>query len=462
MTTVKISGKVQRVRFAGQDGFAIVDVVDNHGKKHTCKGTFFDVGPESLVEIEGEEKNDPRWGPQIHVLTCKATPPTGKDGAAIYLSEAPGITEAVARRIVEALGDEVWAVIAGNGPALAAIKGVGEAKAKDLSAWYVARGALRDAFVALAGWGLNRRACRAVIALYAERTLEVVNENPWKLAETVDGVGFKTADSIALKIGKGFSCVERARAGVLHHLAEDEREGHTFAEHPELLQRVASELPIAIDLVKQALTQLAVDRAIVFCDVRKGEREVRLVYRMSMFVAERAVADDLVRRALGVDAPAGRRLVVEDEPTAKKEEPAEPGDTSFDFGENAPEPAVESKPPLDALPLPVAPSIALARTEAERTGTRELHLTRGGWVEVSVPSGESAMSIRETNGDSTVIATTPDAALLKELLAKFPRYTGAETKGKSANYEPPKEREEPPPIGDADIERYAQRKGARR
>lgn len=339
---MKLKGKVVRVKHASADGFAIIDVEDDRGKKWTCKGTAHDVGPDSLVEIEGDLDVDPKWGPQVKIRTCRTTPPVTRDGAAIYLSEAPGISEVVARRIVEALGDDLWPEVKAGGPRLAVIKGVGPERAEKLAEWCLEREATQEAHIQLAAWGLNRRACREVIKVYKASTLAVVHDNPWRLAEEVSGVGFATADDIALKIGRPFACVERARAGLIHHMAEDEQgEGHCYSNRLEMVRRVSLKLPIPIQLVKDALVEL--EQGYRVCTMQIGGQEV--LYRTGMLMAERFVADDVVRRARGIPRKAGRVVVEDAVPSdpgdAPVEEEEELGDTSFDFGANL----VDEEPP---------------------------------------------------------------------------------------------------------------------
>lgn len=285
---------ISRIRFVGDGGFVIADGVDIRGTKRVLKGVLHDVVPGSICEIEATTTRDPKWGGQLQVSRCVTAPPTERNGAALYLADCPGIGEVTARRIVEALGDGIWSSIENASPALAAVRGVGEDKATVIQAWYSERKATRESYVQLATWGLKRHQIKAALERYGVEVLEVVRANPWRLAEEVDGVGFATADQLAMALGKPFDCLERARAGVLHVLAEDAQQGHCYAEQRDLILRVSRELPIRRDLAESAVPSLALDGKVV---VRDGADGLRCVYRASLFAAERMVAGQVAARA---------------------------------------------------------------------------------------------------------------------------------------------------------------------
>lgn len=297
--TVSGAYRVTRVMFAGDGGFRILRAQPvNGGEEVALKGTLHDAVRGSILEVEGRWVTHPKFGAQVEVRTCVTLPPEDRDGAAVYLAGCPGLTEAAARRIIEALGSgpELWREVESAGERLQGVRGIGVKLAESIREWYAKSREERETVTALASWGLTRRQINAALPALRPRAQargcrieELVRANPWLLAEEVDGVGLQTADEIASRLRLNPNCVERARAGVLvETLRADERDGHCWTDRTDLVARTARTLPIERQLVVAAVEQLIAEGGVV----AEGER----IYRAPVLAAERRVTDGILAR----------------------------------------------------------------------------------------------------------------------------------------------------------------------
>jgi len=285
----RYEGKVARVRFAGGsgDGYMIADVVDGRGRKETIVGVLHDAVVGTLIEAEIERVSHPKFGAQLKIVgSAKTSPPTDKNGLAIFLSGCPEITEAKARKLVDAISIEsgLWDAIRNASPRVIAI--VGEEKARKLADWFTENEALKEARIKLADWGLDRRQVTAACAKWKLDTLRVVEANPWILAEEIDGIGWLTADMLAQRLKKPAQCIERARAAVLHLLAEAAQDGHAYCEEDALISSARSLAQLRGPVTVDAIRALAHDKRVVL-DV--GE-QLTAIYRANLYAAEAGIA----------------------------------------------------------------------------------------------------------------------------------------------------------------------------
>ncbi len=193
-----------------------------------------------------------------------------------------GVGEALAARIVRKFGKDTFRIIEEEPERLAEIKGISERKAKEIALQMIEKKDMREAFVFLQKYGISNTLAVKIYNRYGMELYGVMKENPYRLAEDIDGVGFKIADEIASKIGIHTDSDYRIRSGILYVLLQASAEGHTYLPARELKERTKEILGVDAELIAPHLSNLSMDKKIV---VKMKETEQR-VYALSSYYVE--------------------------------------------------------------------------------------------------------------------------------------------------------------------------------
>ncbi len=306
--TESISGQVARVTFENEDNsFRVLKVeVDGRGTI-TAVGNFQFVAPGTNVRMTGEFTTDVKHGAQFRVHTMVTVEPTTLEGIEKYLGSGliPGIGPGFARRIVAAFGLQTLSVLDNHPERLSEVTGLGPQRRLDVQkSWQEQRG-LGQLMLLLQTHGVSGQLARRIMDRYGDRSAEIVQSSPYRLAIEVSGIGFKTADRIAASMGISREHPERAQAGVLHALSRLRDQGHTHAMRPQLRAEAVTLLGIDEVFVDAAIdTAWAGGRVLVEDD---------RVYLASLHEAERRIVAEL-QRVLEFGAPALERgrVAIED------------------------------------------------------------------------------------------------------------------------------------------------------
>lgn len=285
-----LSGRVARVTFESEEtNFRVLKVDVYRRGTITAVGNFQFVSPGTNVRITGEFVRDPKHGDQFRVETLVTVEPTTLEGIEKYLGSGliPGVGPGFARRIVAEFGLETLKVLDNQPERLAEVAGLGGQRIATIrQAWQEQRG-LGQLMMLLQTHGVSGHLARRIMERYGERSAEILQSNPYRLAMEVAGIGFKTADRIAASMGISKDHPERAQAGVHHVLHQFRDQGHSYVPR-ELLLRTAAEL-------------LSVDEAVVdaaVCVVWASNRAVvedERVYLSYLHQAEVELHAQLVR-----------------------------------------------------------------------------------------------------------------------------------------------------------------------
>lgn len=274
-----ITGFVERIIYQKQEnGYTVFKLV---GEKETiCVGACKGLVEGENIEASGDYGVHPIHGEQFEIRSFHVVAPTDAFSVERYLSSGAikGIGAALAKRIVKEFGDDTFRIIEEEPERLAEIKGISERKAREIAQQMEERKDLRDALIYLQQFGISNTLAIRIYDTYGLNMYGVIKENPYKLSEDVEGIGFKIADEIANHIGIHTDSDYRIRSGVLYALSQAVGEGHCYLPKDILLQRAQQLLQVAEKNIEPQLANLMMDKKLVI----KGDK----IYAASYYYAE--------------------------------------------------------------------------------------------------------------------------------------------------------------------------------
>ena len=236
-----ITGDVEEIIYKNEMNGYTVAVIDYHGEYTTCVGKFPPLHEGSRVELQGEFVKNAKYGEQFSVSSVKTLPPNTEDGIVRYLSSGliKGIGPATANSIVSKFGKDTLYVIEFNPMRLAEVRGVSKQKAEQIASSFMEIKKMQNAVMFLQSYNISTNMAVKIYQTYLDKTEEILTNNPYKLIEDIDGVGFSTADKIAIKIGLSPTSEFRFRAGIIHIMKENsDSNGNTYIYKEELKNNV--------------------------------------------------------------------------------------------------------------------------------------------------------------------------------------------------------------------------------
>ncbi len=287
----KIKGYVDHIIYKGNEsGFAVLSLIIGDDET-VCTGTFRDVGVGDTVEAVGEYVTHPVYGHQFKASEYTIVMPEDTVSMQRYLGSGAikGVGEALAARIVRKFGDETFRVIEEEPERLVEIKGISERIAMSISMQMAEKREMRDAMIFLQKYGIGDALAVKIYNTYGSRIYSVIRENPYQLSDDISGVGFRTADEIAERVGIGVDSDFRVRSGILYTLLQAAGDGNTYLPMDILINRTEAVLQtrpdyyISGDLVRIQIGNLAVDKKLVV----KGDGDV---YASSYYYEEQGCA----------------------------------------------------------------------------------------------------------------------------------------------------------------------------
>jgi len=269
----KLEGSVESIVFRNEDNHYTVarfrpdesGYILRTNELTTIVGALPGVQAGELLSLEGEWETDPRYGRQLHVTSFVQRLPASPEGMVRYLSSGliKGIGPKKAQKIVEHFGEQTLAILEQQPERLAEVKGI---SAKDrtqiISAWNE-QAEIKELHLFLQSHDVSINLATRIYKQYGQEAIRVVRENPYQLADEVYGIGFRTADEIAIKLGLPRDSEPRLATGLKYTLAQAANEdGHCFLTTGELLNRASEMLLASRELLPSALEQLRAEREI--------------------------------------------------------------------------------------------------------------------------------------------------------------------------------------------------------
>lgn len=260
----------------------------NAGEEVTCVGTFQALDEGELLELDGEYIEHAVYGSQFKVSEFRVASPEDAAGMERYLGSGAvkGVGASLAARIVKRFGADTFRIIEEEPERLAEIKGISERKAMDIAAQMEQKRDMREAMVYLQKYGISNTLAVKIYETYGSRLYSVLEENPYQLADDIDGIGFRKADELAARIGIHTDSDFRIRSGILYTLLQASGEGHVYLPGSLLVRRASALLGLPEDAVSDQLPNLSMDKKLVI----KKAGDDTICYASSYYYAELSCA----------------------------------------------------------------------------------------------------------------------------------------------------------------------------
>ena len=269
--TIQIEGCVNNIVYRNEEnGYTVFELAAKDSTDVlTFVGSFSYISEGEYFRLTCQETQHNVYGKQYKVIEAESIEPEDADAMERYLGSGAikGIGKALAKRIVSVFGDETFRVIEEEPERLADIKGISERMARAISESFYDKRELRNAMMFLQRYGISSNLSVKIYKQYGAGIYEVLRNNPYRLAEEVKGIGFKTADEIALRGGISIDSKYRTRAGILYVLSEAVGLGHTFLPENEFIEMTAKLLDVEPDAIELPLDSIIMDRKVIPSDM---------------------------------------------------------------------------------------------------------------------------------------------------------------------------------------------------
>lgn len=301
MSLETLRGYVEHIIYRNTENGYTVLVLVCEEEEITCVGIFSDIVEGENIEAKGEYTDHPTYGRQFKVHSFEEKAPEDEIAIERYLGSGAikGIGVALAARIVRRFKKDTFRIIEEEPERLAEIKGISERKAMEIADQVNQKKDLRQAMIFLQQYGINTTLAVKIYNTYGQQIYSVLKENPYQMAEDIDGVGFKTADEIATRVGIRTDSDFRIRSGVLYVLLQAASEGHTYLPMEELTLRASQLLGVEGEHIEKHYMNLAIDRKLM---MRQTEQETE-IYASSFYHMEANTAAMLKQLDVSYDVP---------------------------------------------------------------------------------------------------------------------------------------------------------------
>ena len=264
-----VNGYVEKIKYRNEEnGYSILNVTAD-GEEYVLVGTFPYISEGDFIEASGREVEHPIYGDQIQLESYELKAPEDTASMERYLGSGAirGVGAALAARIVRRFKADTFRIIEEEPERLAEVKGISEKMAMAISEQMEAKRELRQAMMFLQEYGISMNLALKIYNEYGPRMYGIIKENPYKLADDIQGVGFKIADEIAQRVGIFSDSDFRIRSGLFYTLLQSVSNGHTYLPREELLLGASELLHIAPEAMEKHLMDLQIEKKIVV----KGE-----------------------------------------------------------------------------------------------------------------------------------------------------------------------------------------------
>lgn len=291
----RLAGSVERVTFHSEEsGFCVLRVkVRGQRDLVTVVGSAASVSPGEYVECLGSWHNDRTHGLQFKARQLQVVPPSTREGIEKYLGSGmvKGIGPHFAKVLVKAFGEDVFNVIENEPEKLTTLPGIGPKRMERVTSAWAEQKVIREIMVFLQSHGLGTARAVRIFKTYGDEAIIKVTENPYRLALDIHGIGFKTADTLAQKLGIAPDSLIRAQAGVRHVLQELSGEGHCACERGRLIDLASQLLEIPADVIEEGVARELEEERLVAEEI-DGQP---CLFLTPLYRAEVGVADNLRR-----------------------------------------------------------------------------------------------------------------------------------------------------------------------
>lgn len=278
---IELEGYVEHIVYRNEEnGYTVFELSDEDDLEEMCVGSFPFINEGEYVLIRGEEVSHPTYGNQIKVQSMEVKEPSDVVAMQRYLASGviKGIGPGLAKRIIDLFGEKTFDIMGKEPELLAKVKGISEAKARDIAEQFAEKREMRSALLFLQQYGISNQLAVKIYNQYHDGLYDIVKNNPYQMAEDIPGVGFKIADDIGRKVGIDHDSTYRIRAGILYVLNQGSIDGHVYLTEDMFMRNAEYFLAVESDKILNAITDMAFERAIIR---KEEEEEVRLYLPMA-------------------------------------------------------------------------------------------------------------------------------------------------------------------------------------
>lgn len=298
----KLAGYVEHIVYRNADnGYTVLNLVSGE-EEITCVGIFSAIAEGENIEASGDYTEHPTYGRQFKVESFEEKAPEDEEAIERYLGSGAirGVGLALAARIVRRFKEDTFRIIEEEPERLAEVKGISERKAMEIADQVNQKRDLRQAMIFLQQYGITMNLAVKVYQAYGQEVYGILKENPYRLADDIAGVGFRTADEIAARVGIRTDSDFRIRSGILYVLLQASAEGHTFLPQEELTRRTEQLLGVLPEQIEKQYMDLAIERKII---MKQAEGEQTQIYAASFYYMEANTAAMLKQLNVRYDVP---------------------------------------------------------------------------------------------------------------------------------------------------------------
>lgn len=270
-----VTGYVSHIVYRNSDNGYTVFHIEHDDGEVTCVGSLNYINEGELLEIQGEYVNHNVYGKQLKISHYKVKEPEDIVSIERYLGSGAvkGVGAALAGRIVKKFKEDTFRIIEEEPERLAEIKGISERKAQEIASQLEEKKDMRKAMIYLQKYGISTKLAAKIYQYYGMKVYKVLEENPYQLADNIEGIGFKTADEIASKIGIHTDSDYRIRSGLFYTLQQAVGEGHVYLPQNILLRRANALLGVDLEDIEKYIMDLYIERKTVMKEV---DEEIRI------------------------------------------------------------------------------------------------------------------------------------------------------------------------------------------
>ena len=261
----KVTGYVEHIVFRNEENGYTVFHLENEDGEVTCVGNLNFITEGEMLELEGEYVNHSVYGNQLKVSAYRVKEPEDLVSIERYLGSGAikGFGQTMASRIVKKFREDTFRIIEEEPERLAEIKGISERKAMEIASQMEEKKDMRKSMIYLQKYGISTKLAAKIYQRYGMKVHQILEENPYRLADDIEGVGFRTADEIAARIGIHTDSDYRIRSGLFYILQQAVAEGHIYLPEELLLRRAKVLLGIEIEDIEKYIMDLCMERKTV-------------------------------------------------------------------------------------------------------------------------------------------------------------------------------------------------------
>ena len=269
-----VTGYVGHIVFRNEENGYTVFHLENDDGEVTCVGNFNFINEGEMLELTGEYVNHNVYGTQLKVASHVVKEPEDLVSIERYLGSGAvkGVGTALAGRIVRKFREDTFRIIEEEPERLAEVKGISERKAREIAEQVEEKKDMRKAMIYLQKYGISTRLAAKIYQYYGMRVYKVLEENPYQLADNIEGVGFKTADEIAARIGIHTDSDYRIKSGLFYTLQQAVGEGHVYLPEDVLIRRAGDLLGVEIRDISKHVMDLCIEKKTVMKEGGDGIR----------------------------------------------------------------------------------------------------------------------------------------------------------------------------------------------